>query len=72
MIKFEPIPNYGKQMTIEEYKNCIKNRSFIPYDGYGYYSTKNRMSDIIAGFNLKKIEKVIAEKEFDYVVWFNR
>jgi len=71
-IKFEPIPSYGDHMSIQKYLKNIEDRTFIPYDGYGYYATEDKISDVLASFDEYSIKKVISNKEFDYVVWFNR
>lgn len=40
------IPDYADHMTIEEMYSGIMCTCFTDYDGFGYYSTEDKESDI--------------------------
>jgi len=86
--KLELIPNYGDHMTLEQFIGSCKSGCFIDYDGYGYYATKDRMTNIVirpshvtgkgSTFSMKtgkyrKVKiKVNIDKSYSHIVWFNR
>ncbi len=64
------LPDYGTLMTLEDFKECCMDGSFIDYDGSGNYATETQQSnidihpsDVLAG----KIRT-----DFTHVMWFNR
>ena len=77
-MKFEPIPNYGSHMTLKSFIGCCKSGGFIDYDGFGYYATKDKVSDkIIRPSHITGKFKTVEVKEkldlrFKYIVWFNK
>lgn len=57
-------------LSMAEFEECCKDRSFIDYDGYGLYSDGEKLSnmsiypsDVLANRH---------RKEISHVVWFNR
>jgi hypothetical protein len=69
-IEYSPIPDYGDKMTFEHFVECCEDGGFIDYDGFGYYATNDKEtniqvypSDIMSGKY---------RKDFSYVIWYNR
>ena len=68
-VKMSPIPDYGDQMTREEFFEFVESGSFIDYDGPGYLATETEMSDrMVLPSNYSNVEF----PQFTHVVWFNR
>ncbi len=84
----KPIPDYGDHMPLVEFIKYVKEGYFIDYDGFGYYATEKEISEELIlpshiigktkDFNMKtgeffnvKVKKKI-NKNYNYVVWFNR
>lgn len=87
-MKLRPIPNYGTLMTLKEFISCVNSGGFIDYDGHGYYATKTQMTDKLilpshitgrtrefsmetGEFKTVNVKKKL-DKNFKYVVWFNK
>ena len=71
-IEWEEIPDYGHLMTMEDFKESVDCGGFIDYDGFGYYATKDKMSNKqIVPSDFRK-NHILKNKEFTHVVWFNR
>lgn len=68
--EFEEIPDYGDCMTIGDFIECCKDGNFIDYDGFGYYATEDKMTDICV--YPSEIMSGVYRKDFPKVVWFNR
>ena len=68
--KWEPIPDYGCLMTLEEFVEDVDCGCVIDYDGSGNYATKDKMSSKPAIPSV--IGAGIVDKSFTHVVWFNR
>lgn len=65
--EYEPIPDYGDLMTIEEYMECVNGGGFVDYDGFGYASDGKVM------FTEKRIRPSDGEPfGYTHVVWFNK
>ncbi len=69
-IKLTPLPNYGEHMKLREFINNCKNNSFIDYDGFGYYATKELITNKIV--HPSDIINNRIDRNFSYIVWFNR
>lgn len=68
-IIWEPIPEYGDHMTVEEFRISIECGLFIDWDGHGYYATATEMSNVVVS------PSTFAEThkpEYTHVVWFNK
>ena len=68
--KLKDIPDYGDFMTLEEFAECCMYKGFIDSDGFGYYATKDKMTDIT--INPSDITTGEYKKDFPNVVWFNK
>lgn len=68
--KWEPIPDYGDLMTVEEFYKACESHSFIDYDGNGNYAVRDKMSNV--EIVPSRILKNGINKRFTHVVWFNR
>lgn len=66
----QEIPNYGHLMSLKEFIKDVKSGGFIDYDGYGYYSTETKMSNIT--IYPSDVDNNSLRKDFVYIVWFNR
>ncbi len=66
----ELIPDYEDIMTLEEFELAVACHALIDYDGCGYYSTGNRMTNILA--KPSDIAAGIVCREFSHVIWFNK
>lgn len=63
------IPDYGDVMTIEDFRQCVADGSFIDYDGFGYPIKDNKCD------NQKPISPSTVDsipKDATHFVWFNR
>ncbi len=68
--EFDEIPDYGDEMSLEAFiENCSVG-NFIDYDGFGYYATEDKMTDIRV--YPSDITEGVYRKDFPKVVWFNR
>lgn len=67
----EDLDDIGDLMTIEKFVDCCKGGGFIDYDGYGYYSTQEKQSNIVI---LPSDITIIKEyrKDFTHIKWYNR
>lgn len=66
-IFINPISSYCDLIPIEEFAEGVVDSAFIPYDGDGYFSTTEGMSDVsvwTAG--------VRVPEGATHVAWFNR
>jgi len=75
-VKFTSTGNYGcgpenedDVYTIEEFKELVKAKMFIDYDGYGY-PVKNNLSDRDIAIYPSGLDKVPTDAT--HIVWFNR
>lgn len=70
-IKFKNLDKNSKLYKIEDFLKEIDDGSLIDYDGQGYYSLKNKMSDF--KFNVKDYKWFNTyDKRFTHISWFNR
>ena len=68
--EMEEIPDYGDVMSLKDFIECVKNGSFIDYDGFGHYAKDNMMSNV--AIIPSDVEHKAIRKDFDTLVWFNR
>ncbi len=68
--KLEPHDDIGNLMGFGEFKACCEGGAFIDYDGYGYYSTKDKQSDIPV--YPSDITDGVYRKDFTHVKWYNK
>lgn len=61
----------GDIMSIERYRDYIKKKLFIPYDGWGYYCTETEVLDEKSDYSVDLIDKKI-KKGYKYVIWCNK
>jgi hypothetical protein len=67
---FEPIPDYGEHMTIQEFNACCLSGAFTDDDGLACYATKTQMTDIKvcpSDFEFTSINN----HPYTHIVWFN-
>lgn len=69
-IKYEPIPDYGDLMTMEDFVESCKDFSFLDEDGTGYYATATQKSN--KPINPSDVMGETYDKSFSHVVWFNK
>lgn len=78
---WEPIPEYGDLMTMEEFIASVKAGLFIDYDGFGNYSDGKRVLHRTLSeendyepliVNPSDVKKGKIRKGFSHVVWYNR
>ena len=61
----------GDKMTIKEWVSCVNDGGFIDYDGFGYYSVDDKISNkIIYPSDVELFP--MRDKEFTHIIWFNR
>ncbi len=70
-VKFEDFPGYGEVLIpLEEWKEDVRSRRFIDYDGSGKLATSTKTS------NLRIIPSDLADFKFPkwctHILWFNR
>lgn len=65
----DEIPSYGDIMTVEDFKENVKSRMFIDYDGHGYPSKNGKMHRdlMIVPSQAHQIPK-----DATHIVWFNK
>lgn len=66
----KPFDGIGNLMTFKSFKICVENGGFIDYDGFGYYSTKEKQSNIT--IYPSDITGEVYRKDFTHVKWYNR
>lgn len=71
-LKTEELPTYGDHMTLDDFVKACKSGSFIDYDGFGNYATKDLMFDKIVYPSDVTKTNFKPKPEFTHVVWFNR
>jgi len=69
-ITFKEIPKYGKLMSLSSFIEDVKDGLFIDYDGFGYYTKDNKMSNILIKPSHVENKKLV--EGFNSIVWFNR
>jgi len=68
--KMEPHDNIGDLFTMEDFKADCESGGFINYDGFGYYATDKKQSNIKISPSHFKTNKV--RSDFSHVMWYNR
>lgn len=67
---FTGIPSYGDLMSLEDFKESVRNGGFIDYDGSGNLATDSKCSDITI------IPSEVEDYDFpewcSHIVWYNR
>lgn len=71
-IKFGKIPKYGDKMVIKEWLDCCKTNFFIDYDGWGYYATAKRMSEVKVRPSDTEAPDFAIPEWATHIVWFNK
>jgi hypothetical protein len=72
-ISFEPIPDYGDLMTIQEWIDSVDCGCFIDDDGTGNLAYKDKMSNIeVYPSMVKDGEFNKIKNDFTHIVWFNK
>lgn len=64
----EPIPAYGDVIAIEDWKDAVRSRFFIDYDGYGCAVKNGKCTQ--QEYYPSDIDRVPATAT--HIVWFNR
>lgn len=62
------LPTYGHLMTIQEFKQCVKSRGFIDYDGNG----KAVKDNLATKKNYSPSEVNDIPEDATHFLWFNR
>lgn len=65
-LKTKPFPEYADVMAASEFIAAVNDGFFIPYDGDGYWSTEEGMTEASVWNGGRKPEWAT------HVVWFNR
>ena len=60
---------YGEVMTTKEFAQAVKDKYFIPYDGFGYFHDGEQETKHSVWKH--KITKRTLEK-YPYVIWYNK
>ena len=60
---------FGDVYTIEEFFDCVKCGSFIPYDGVGYFHDGDKET---ARSVWSEDISLLELKNYPYVCWYNR
>jgi hypothetical protein len=68
--KMEKLDNIGDLFTFEDFKSNCESGGFIDYDGYGYYATSKKQSNI--AIRPSHIMKNKYRSDFTHVMWYNR
>ena len=75
-VKFSVTGKYGcgpkdedDVYTIEEFLECVKDRAFIDYDGYGH-PVKDKKSDLLIDIQPSSIHLI--PEDATHIIWFNR
>jgi hypothetical protein len=70
-VKFNPLPDFGDHMPINEFIECVKTGGFIDYDGHGRLATQTEESDVlIYPSDINPDWK--APEWATHVMWFNK
>lgn len=68
--KLEKQDDIGNLMTLEDFVEACDCGGFIDYDGYGYYATADKQSDVVISPSDVSLELV--REDFTHVKWYNR
>ena len=68
--KLEDIPDYGTIMTLNEFKNNVRNGGFVDYDGHGKYIDGDKMTDI--NIYPSDVKHKSLRHKLNKIIWFNR
>jgi len=68
--KLKDKDGHGSLMTLEDFVDSCKSGGFIDYDGFGNYSTKDKISDIT--IYPSDVEANELRSNFTHVTWYNR
>ena len=69
-LRFEPLPDHGDHMTIEDFASAVKSGGFIDYDGHGCLATHDKCSNRI--IRPSEMAKTQIPEWATHVMWFNR
>lgn len=72
--EWSDIPEYGDVMPISLFKECVEEGLFMDTDGFGEYAngaTGKVSNKEIYPSEFKK-NRILEEKEFTHVIWFNK
>jgi hypothetical protein len=58
-IEWEDLPDYGSHMTLERFIDYVKDGMFIPYDGFGYFATADKMSKLRVCFSVTTLNRFV-------------
>jgi len=68
------LPDYGHLMTVEDFRNAVKERSFIDYDGFGYAAKPidGMMRMEASGHTIypSRVDRI--PNDATHIVWFNK
>lgn len=67
---YEDLPDCGELLEFETFAYDCHTKAIIPYDGYGYYATKDKMTDIAV--SPTDIVNNKYRTDFTHVMWFNK
>lgn len=62
----DDIPNYGENLTIEEFMSMVEDCSIMEDDGIGYFSNGEKMNRKLDAFDSDIPE------DATHVIWFNK
>jgi len=69
-VVFEPIPDYGDLMTLNQFIVNYECGGFIDYDGFGNYATAAECTFLEV--HPSDVRKNKIDKRFTHVVWYNK
>lgn len=69
-VKWEPVPNYGDLMLIDDFKEACDTGSFIDSDGMGYYAIETAKSAVRA--KPSDFRRGIIDRDYTHIIWFNK
>lgn len=71
-IKWSDYDGVGSLMTIDEWLSHVDFGGFIDYDGFGYYATEDKVSNISVVPSHAKRNVMVTDRGFTHIVWYNR
>lgn len=66
----EPLPNYGVLHTLTEFKGMVRRGAVMDHDGYGFYATREQVSEHPARPSDIRAGRV--NEDYAFVLWFNK
>lgn len=70
--KFDEISEYDCHLIIDDFVNSVKCGAYTDDDGFGYYATADKVSNIVVNLGDIEYNEDERPKWATHIVWYNR